>query len=58
MCTEQLPPGGYTIAVKYMSYYHHIIEEIVRQVGYLPEKTVVSHRRRKVGLPNFQGCLG
>jgi len=25
MCTEQLPPGGYPIAVKYISY--HIIME-------------------------------
>jgi len=57
MCTEQLPPGGYPIAVKYISFINiivplrmstalpkhvedsnkHITEEIVRQVGYLPE---------------------
>jgi hypothetical protein len=28
MCTEQLPPGGYPIAFKYMSYqYHYILDQ-------------------------------
>jgi hypothetical protein len=33
MCTEQLPPGGYPIAVKYIIYY---IMVKVKQSHYIP----------------------